>query len=110
MQSLQPFIDPARIAEQRLFRLVPADRVTCRAHAVAKILGDLHRGQDEATGEGAPWGEDPAAGARLVRRPGDPDQSGRDSGLLSSTLGANQTPTVRAFLAAARTVNFPISP
>ena len=110
MQSLQPFIDPAWIAEQRFFRLVPVDRVTCRAHAVAKILGDLHQQQDDAAGRVPPWGEDPAAGARLVRRPGDRERRGRDSGLLSSTLGANQTPTVRARLAAARTVNFPISP
>ena len=67
MQSLQPFIDPARIAKQRFLRFVPADRVTCRAHAVAKILGDLHQRQDDAASSGPPWGEDPAAGEHGVR-------------------------------------------
>ena len=67
MQSLQSFIDPARIAEQGFLRLAPADRVTCRAHAVAKIVGDLHQRQDDAAGPGPPWGEDPAAGEHSVR-------------------------------------------
>jgi hypothetical protein len=67
MQSLQPFIDPAWIAEQRFFRLVPVDRVTCRGHAVAKILGDLHQQQDDAADRVPPWGEDPAAGKHSVR-------------------------------------------
>ena len=67
MQSLQPFIDPTRIAEQGLFRLVPADRISNRARAVAKIVRNLHRHQYAVAEPGTPWGEDPAAGEWIAR-------------------------------------------